>query len=234
MGVGSALIMPADLAILMWTFTGPARSTAVAVSSTSMRRRHGRGPGSRRRAARPLLVGFGLPGQRAGGRPRADRCRPAGPGLPQPCRTTAGPGRNAAVDQWPRGARLRTDPLGTGDVLGPYGRLGADRRRSDPAGRVRPGRTAQRGAGLRPQAAHAARVRRRQPRPRTPSLRHFRHHLLPRVLPAGRPRLLARRSGPGRAPDRARGSPGGARGRTAGAPLVARARRRAGPSPWRR
>ncbi|WP_327267552.1 MFS transporter [Streptomyces sp. NBC_01218] len=35
MGVGSALIMPADLAILMWTFTGPARSTAVAVSSTS-------------------------------------------------------------------------------------------------------------------------------------------------------------------------------------------------------
>lgn len=35
MGVGSALIMPANMAILMWTFTGPARSTAVAVSSTS-------------------------------------------------------------------------------------------------------------------------------------------------------------------------------------------------------
>ncbi|MFD4832632.1 MFS transporter [Streptomyces uncialis] len=35
MGVGSALIMPASLAILMWTFTGPARSTAIAVSSTS-------------------------------------------------------------------------------------------------------------------------------------------------------------------------------------------------------
>ncbi|WNI24310.1 MFS transporter [Streptomyces sp. ITFR-16] len=35
MGVGSALIMPADMAILMWTFTGPARSTAIAVSSTS-------------------------------------------------------------------------------------------------------------------------------------------------------------------------------------------------------
>ncbi|MGW3951152.1 MFS transporter [Streptomyces sp. NPDC004752] len=35
MGVGSALIMPANLAILMWTFTGPARSTAVAISSIS-------------------------------------------------------------------------------------------------------------------------------------------------------------------------------------------------------
>ncbi|GAA2098294.1 MFS transporter [Streptomyces albiaxialis] len=35
MGVGSALIMPANLALLMWTFTGPARSTAIAVSSTS-------------------------------------------------------------------------------------------------------------------------------------------------------------------------------------------------------
>ena len=35
MGVGSALIMPGNLAILMWTFTGPARATAIAVSSTS-------------------------------------------------------------------------------------------------------------------------------------------------------------------------------------------------------
>ncbi|REK88996.1 MFS transporter [Streptomyces inhibens] len=35
MGIGSALIMPANLAILIWTFTGPARSTAIAISSTS-------------------------------------------------------------------------------------------------------------------------------------------------------------------------------------------------------
>ncbi|MCX5195924.1 MFS transporter [Streptomyces sp. NBC_00249] len=35
MGVGSALIMPANLAVLMWTFTGPARSTAIAISSTA-------------------------------------------------------------------------------------------------------------------------------------------------------------------------------------------------------
>ncbi|MFG1752022.1 MFS transporter [Streptosporangium sandarakinum] len=35
MGVGIALIMPANLAILIWTFTGPARSPAIAVSSTS-------------------------------------------------------------------------------------------------------------------------------------------------------------------------------------------------------
>ncbi|MEV7960269.1 MFS transporter [Streptomyces sp. NPDC087532] len=35
MGVGSALITPANLAILMWTFTGPARSTTIAIFSTS-------------------------------------------------------------------------------------------------------------------------------------------------------------------------------------------------------
>jgi MFS family permease len=35
MGVGSALIMPAVMAILTWTFTGPARATAIGVSSAS-------------------------------------------------------------------------------------------------------------------------------------------------------------------------------------------------------
>jgi MFS family permease len=35
MGLGSALIMPANMAILMWTFTGPARANAIAISSTS-------------------------------------------------------------------------------------------------------------------------------------------------------------------------------------------------------
>ncbi|MEU6990518.1 MFS transporter [Streptomyces sp. NPDC046465] len=49
MGVGSALIMPGNLAILMWTFTGPARSTAIAISSTSA------GVGM---AAGPVLAGF--------------------------------------------------------------------------------------------------------------------------------------------------------------------------------
>lgn len=49
MGVGSALIMPANLAILMWTFTGPARATAIAVSSTSA------GVGM---AAGPVLAGL--------------------------------------------------------------------------------------------------------------------------------------------------------------------------------
>lgn len=49
MGVGSALIMPANLAILMWTFTGPARTTAIAVSSTSA------GVGM---AAGPVLAGL--------------------------------------------------------------------------------------------------------------------------------------------------------------------------------
>ncbi|MBH1934154.1 MFS transporter [Streptomyces sp. AV19] len=49
MGVGSALIMPANLAILMWTFTGPARATAIAISSTSA------GVGM---AAGPVLAGL--------------------------------------------------------------------------------------------------------------------------------------------------------------------------------
>ncbi|MDJ0461484.1 MFS transporter [Streptomyces sp. H27-C3] len=49
MGVGSALIMPANLAILMWTFTGPARTTAISVSSTSA------GVGM---AAGPMLAGL--------------------------------------------------------------------------------------------------------------------------------------------------------------------------------
>lgn len=49
MGLGSALIMPANLAILMWTFTGPARATAIAISSTSA------GVGM---AAGPVLAGL--------------------------------------------------------------------------------------------------------------------------------------------------------------------------------
>ncbi|MBW5424069.1 MFS transporter [Streptomyces sp. BG9H] len=49
MGVGSALIMPANLAILMWTFSGPARTTAIAISSTSA------GVGM---AAGPVLAGL--------------------------------------------------------------------------------------------------------------------------------------------------------------------------------
>ncbi|MEV6066758.1 MFS transporter [Nocardia sp. NPDC052001] len=49
MGVGSALIMPATMAILTWTFTGPARATAIGISSASA------GVGI---AAGPLLAGL--------------------------------------------------------------------------------------------------------------------------------------------------------------------------------
>ncbi|MEU5582639.1 MFS transporter [Streptomyces huasconensis] len=49
MGMGSALIMPANMALLMWTFTGPARTSAIAVSSTSA------GVGM---AAGPVLAGL--------------------------------------------------------------------------------------------------------------------------------------------------------------------------------
>lgn len=49
MGMGSALITPATLAVLMWTFTGPARAAAIGVFSTSA------GVGM---AAGPILAGF--------------------------------------------------------------------------------------------------------------------------------------------------------------------------------
>lgn len=49
MGMGSALITPAMMAILMWTFTGPARAAAIGVFSTSA------GVGM---AAGPVLAGF--------------------------------------------------------------------------------------------------------------------------------------------------------------------------------
>lgn len=49
MGVGSALITPAMLAVLMWTFTGPARAAAIGIFSTSA------GVGM---VAGPVLAGF--------------------------------------------------------------------------------------------------------------------------------------------------------------------------------
>ncbi|WP_405690864.1 MFS transporter [Streptomyces sp. NBC_00057] len=48
MGAGSALIMPAAMAVLMWTFSGAARATAIGISSASA------GVGI---AAGPLLTG---------------------------------------------------------------------------------------------------------------------------------------------------------------------------------
>lgn len=49
MGVGAALIMPATMAILTWTFTGPARATAIGITSASA------GVGI---AAGPLIAGL--------------------------------------------------------------------------------------------------------------------------------------------------------------------------------
>ena len=49
MGVGAALVMPANFAILLWTFTGQSRATAIAISSTNA------GIGM---AAGPVLAGF--------------------------------------------------------------------------------------------------------------------------------------------------------------------------------
>ncbi|MFI6169325.1 MFS transporter [Nocardia sp. NPDC051052] len=49
MGIGAALIMPANFAILLWTFTGPVRVTAISISATAA------GVGM---AAGPVLAGI--------------------------------------------------------------------------------------------------------------------------------------------------------------------------------
>ncbi|WP_425348263.1 MFS transporter [Streptomyces palmae] len=107
MGVGSGLITPANLAILMWAFTGPARSTAIAVFFDIRRCRNGRRPGTGRGSSRPFLVGFGLSGQCPARGVGIGRYRRAGPGFPQPCPAAAGPGWDVAFDQRARGVGLR-------------------------------------------------------------------------------------------------------------------------------
>jgi hypothetical protein len=57
MGVGSALIMPAAMAVLMWTFSGAARATAIGRCRNCSRPAAGRGP------SRLFLVGLGLSDQ---------------------------------------------------------------------------------------------------------------------------------------------------------------------------
>nr|WP_245978907.1 hypothetical protein [Streptomyces diacarni] len=85
MGVGTALITPAGFAVLLWTFTGPTRATAIAISSTSI------GAGM---AAGPVWAGLLLsrrPGIGGTGPARRRHSRPVRPGAVR--RSRVHPGR---------------------------------------------------------------------------------------------------------------------------------------------
>ena len=80
MGLGGAAVMPQTLSIISNVFEPAERPRAIGMWATRGRHRHRHRPGARRPAARPLLVGFGLPDQRAGDRrghrsPRRSWCR---------------------------------------------------------------------------------------------------------------------------------------------------------------
>ena len=100
MGVGAALIMPSTLAIITNTFADAAeRQRALGFWSGDQRRRHRARADRRGPAARPFLVGLGVPGERAdraagSARRAADRPRLARPG----CRAH-GLHRFAALDR---------------------------------------------------------------------------------------------------------------------------------------
>ena len=70
MGFGGAAVMPQTLSIISNVFDPRERGRAIAIWAAAVGAGIAIGPGPRRPAARPLLVGFGLPDQRADRRGR--------------------------------------------------------------------------------------------------------------------------------------------------------------------
>ena len=108
MGVGGALIMPATLSIITATSSRPTSGGARSASGRGWRAGHRARSARGRLAAGALLVGVGVPRQRAG-RSRS-RCWPAGPSCASP-RTRASepldPVGARPVDRGPREPGLR-------------------------------------------------------------------------------------------------------------------------------
>src|SRR5438105_1868153 len=134
MGLGGAAVMPQTLSIISNVFEPADRRGPQADGAGAFgRHRHRHRPGARRPVARPLLVGFGLPDQRAGDRLRHRRRRDPGAGVAQPrARQDRLRGR-AAVHRGPGAPGVRDRPGRRQRVLAAPGRARPDRRR--------PGRT---------------------------------------------------------------------------------------------
>ena len=73
MGIGGAFVMPATLAIIMNVFERDEQPKAIGIWAGGVGLAHRDRPDHRRRAARALLVGLGLPDQRADRGRRRDR-----------------------------------------------------------------------------------------------------------------------------------------------------------------
>ena len=196
MGVGGALMIPSTLSIISNMFRRPGRTPARHRPVGRYHRRRCRPrPDHRRAAAGPLLVGLGLPDQRAHRRGRPARRPLAGAGLeerrtPRPptslgaVLSIAGIGADAVVDH--RGARPRL-VVAAGDR----------RRRGRPggAGRLRRLGTDHRPPDAQPGLLPAAVVRGRDPGGRRGDLRAVRGAVRAHPVPAVLPRLHAAAGG---------------------------------------
>ncbi len=130
------------------------------------RHRHRHRPGARRPAARSLLVGFGLPDQRAGDRRRHRRRGDPGAGVPQPRGRRDRLRGRAAVHRRPGAAGVRHRPGRRQRLLAAPGRYRPDRGRPGHPRPVRlvrgadPASLARRAAVPRPAALRLDRVAR--------------------------------------------------------------------------
>ena len=84
MGLGGAAVMPQTLSIITNVFEPGGTAEGHRHLGVGGRRGDRDRPGDRRRAARPLLVGLGLPDQRAADRGRRDGHRAAGTRVEEP------------------------------------------------------------------------------------------------------------------------------------------------------
>ena len=105
MGIGGAAIMPATLSIISNVFDPRERGRAIGVWAGAVGLGRGDRPDPRRRAAGALLVGFGLPDQRAGRGGRRAAGRAAGARVPRPAARPGRRARRAALGRRPGRAR---------------------------------------------------------------------------------------------------------------------------------
>ena len=125
MGIGAALIMPATLSLLTNVFPDPQeRARAIGVWAGGRRRRRRHRPADRRLPAPALLVGLGLPRQRAG--------RASSPSSPAAscCRTSKDPRRPGSTRSAPSSRSSAWSPLLWAHHRGARRRAGPTRRSS--------------------------------------------------------------------------------------------------------